>query len=57
MWFCGDISKDIPPYRIIWCKDVKQVKGGKEKLPNMKTLVKHFTRGVIIANSNDLVVN
>ena len=38
------------------CKYVKQVKGGKQNLSNMKTLVKHVTRAAIIANRNDLVV-
>ena len=57
MWFCGDISKKIPPYRMIWSKDVKQVKCGKQKLSNMKTLAKHVMRAMVIANKNDLVVN
>ena len=57
MWFCGDISKNIPPYRMLQCKDVKQVKGGKQNVSNMKTLVKHAMRAVIIVNQNDLVVS
>ena len=56
MWFCGDISTNIPPYRMIWCKEVEQVKGGKQKLSNMKTLVKHVMRAAVILNMNDLVV-
>ena len=56
IWFCGYISKNIPPYRMLQCKDVKQVKGGKQNLSNMKTLVKHAMRAVIIVNQNDLVV-
>ena len=28
-WFCGDI-KNKYPYRMLWCKDVKQVKGEKK---------------------------
>ena len=56
MWFCGYISTNIPPYIIIWCKDVEQVKVGKQKLSNMKTLVKHVMRLAVIANQNDLVV-
>ena len=40
MWFCGDISKNIPPYRMMKAKYVKHVKGGKQKLSNMKSLVK-----------------
>ena len=29
MWFCGDFSKNLPPYKMLWSKGVKQVKGGK----------------------------
>ena len=36
---------------------MKQLKGGKKKLPNTKNLVKHFMRGEVLANWNDLVVN
>ena len=57
MWFCGDIPKNIYPYRMLGCKDVKQVKGVKQKLSNMKTLVKHVMRAAVISNWNDLVVN
>ena len=38
------------------CKDVKQVKGVKQKLPNMKTLVKHLMREAVIANRNGFVM-
>ena len=57
MWFCGDIPKNIYPYRMLGCKDVKQVKGAKQKLSNMKTLVKHVMRAAVISNWIDLVVN
>ena len=57
MWFWGEISKNISPYRMLRCKDVKQVKCGKKKLSNMKTLVKHVMRAGVISNGNDLVVN
>ena len=36
---------------------MKQVKGEKKKLSNMKTLVKHVMRAAVISNQNDLVVN
>ena len=36
---------------------MKQVKGEKKKLSNMKTLVKHVMRAAVIANQNDLVVD
>ena len=56
MWFCRDISKNIPPYRMLRAKDVKHVKGGKQKLSNMKYLVKHVIRAAGIVNRHDLVV-
>ena len=56
MLLYGYISKIIPPYKILRCKDVKQVKGGKQNLSNIKTLVKHVMRAAVIANRNDLVV-
>ena len=56
MWFYGEISKNIPPYRMLRCKDVRQVKGRKQKLSNMKILVKHVTRAAVPVNWNDLVV-
>ena len=56
MWFCGDISKYIPLYITLHCKDVKQVKGGKKKLSNMKTLVKYVMIVAVLGNRNYLVV-
>ena len=56
MCFFGDISKNIPPYRILRAKDVIHVKGGKQKLSNMKSLVKQVLRAAGIANRHDLVV-
>ena len=31
MWFCRDISKNIPPYRMLSSKYVQHVKGGNQK--------------------------
>ena len=56
MWFCGDISKKIPPYRMLRDKDVMHVKVGNQKLSNTKYLVKQFIRAAGIANRHDLVV-
>ena len=56
MWFCGDISKYIPPYRMIREKDVMHIKGGERNLSNMKYLVKQVIRATGIANRHDLVV-
>ena len=35
---------------------MKQVKGGKQKLSNMKSLVKQVMRAATIANRHDLIV-
>ena len=56
MWFCGDISKNIPPYRMLRAKNVMHIKGGKQKLSNMKSLVKQILRAAGIANRHALVV-
>ena len=56
MWFFRDASKNIPPYRMMRLKDVKHVKGGKQKLSNMKYLVKQVRRSAGIVNRHDLVV-
>ena len=42
---------------MLWCKDVKQEKGEKQKLSNIKTLVKHVMRAAVIENQNYLVVD
>ena len=54
MWFCGDISNNIPPYRVLRAKDVKEVKGGKQALSNMRYLVKHVIRATVMGNRPEL---
>ena len=56
MCFCGDISKNIPPYRILRAKDVEHIKGGKQKLSNMKALVKQVIRAARMGNRLELIV-
>ena len=56
LWFFGYISKNIPPYRVLRGKYVMDVKGGKQKLSNMKSLVKQVIRAAGITNRHDLVV-
>ena len=55
MWYCGDISKNIPPFRVLKGVDVKDVKGGKQKLSNMRGLVRHVERAAGIVNLHHLV--
>ena len=57
MWFCGDIKKNILPFRMLWCKYVEQVKDEKKRMSNIKALVKHVTKAAVIDNRNDLVVD
>ena len=54
--FCGDISKNIPPYRMLRTKDVMHVKCGNQRLSNMKYLVKQVLRSAGIPNRHYLVV-
>ena len=56
MWYCGDISKNVPPYRLLKAVDVKEVKFGKQKLSNMRCLVRHVERGARIVNLAHLIV-
>ena len=56
MWYCGDRSKNIPPYRIITGNDLRYVKSGSQKLSMMKKLVKHVERAAHIVNLPHLVV-
>ena len=51
-----EIFLKIPPYRMLRAKDVKHVNGGKQKLTNMKSLIKQVIRAAFIANLHDLVV-
>ena len=51
-----EIFLKIPPYRMLRAKDVKHVNGGKQKLTNMKSLIKQVIRAAGIANRDNLVV-
>ena len=39
-WYCRNRSKGIPPYRVLKGYDVLDVKSGKQKLTNMKVLMR-----------------
>ena len=56
MWFFRYISKNIPPYMVLRGKYVMDVKGGKQKLSNMKSLVKQVIRAAGVTDRHDLVV-
>ena len=56
MWFCRDISENISPYRMLRSKYVKHINNGKQRLSNMKYLVKQAIRAAGIVNRYYLVV-
>ena len=56
MCFYRDVSKNVTPYRMMRAKDVKHKKGGKQKLSNMKSLVKQVIRAAGVTDRRDLVV-
>ena len=56
MWYCGDISKNVPPYRLLKACDVRDVKGGKQKISNMRCLVRHVERGARLAGMGHLIL-
>ena len=55
MWYCGDCSKNIAPYRILRAADVRHLKSGKCKLSMMKKLVFHVEREAAIVNLSHLI--
>ena len=54
-WYCGNRSKGIPPYRVLKGCDVLDVKSGKQKLTNMKGLMRCVEKGARIVNLPHLV--
>ena len=46
MWYCGNRSKNIPPYQMIRGSDMRDMKGGIQKFSMMNKLVKHIEKGV-----------
>ena len=55
MWYCGDKSNNIPPYRMLRPCDVDHLKFGKQKLSNMKTLMNHVERAAHLSNQTHLL--
>ena len=56
MWYCGDRSKNIPPYMMIRGSDMREMKLGIQKLIMMNKLVKNVEKGVLIMNLPHLLV-
>ena len=55
MWHCGDLAKNIPPYKMLRSADVKHLKHGSKKLSNMKTLMKHVDRAARLKDKSHLL--
>ena len=56
MWFCENITKNIPPYSILRGEYVMHVKGVKQKWSNKKSMVKQVIRAAGIVNRHYMVV-
>ena len=56
MCYCGDRSKNIPPYLMTRGSDMKDMKGGIQKLSMVKKSVKNIEKGVRIVNLPHLLV-
>ena len=56
MWYCGNRSKNIPPYRKMRGSDMREMKGGIQKLSMMNQLVKNVEKGVQIVNLPHILV-
>ena len=56
MWYCGDRSKNIPPYWMIRGSDMREMKVEIQKLSMMKKLAKQVDKGVRIVNLPHLLV-
>ena len=56
MWYCGDRSKNVPPYWVIRGSDMIDMKGGIQKLIMINKLVKNVEKGVWILNLPRLLV-
>lgn len=55
MWYCGDIPKNIPPYRMLRSCDLKHLNSGKSTLSMMRRVMKQVERAVTIVNQPHLI--
>ena len=56
MWYCGDKSNNIPPFRVLRSCDVKSMKGGVNQLSMMRYLMRHVERAAHFVNLPHLIV-
>ena len=57
MCYCVSRLKNIPPYRMIRGSDIRDMKGGIQKLSLMNKLVKNVEKGVRIVNLPHLMIH
>ena len=56
MWYCGDKSNNIPPFRVLRSCNVKSMKGGVNQLSMMRYLMRHVERAAHFVNLPHLIV-
>lgn len=56
MWYCGDNSNNIPPFKVLRSCDVKSMKGGANQLSMMRYLMRHVERAAGVVNLPHLIV-
>ena len=54
-WYCGNVSKGIPPYRLLRAWDLRHIKSGKSMLSQMRKVMKCMEKGVEIVNLPGLI--
>jgi hypothetical protein len=55
MWYCGDKTNRIPPYRMLGYQEMKSIKGGKQKICNMRKMIKYIERAAACVGREELV--
>ncbi|MEM7283659.1 MAG: hypothetical protein AAF438_18745, partial [Pseudomonadota bacterium] len=57
MWYCGDSTNKVAPFRLLKAVDLKEIKGGKETVSMMRKLIGHVERAARMTNrAGDLLV-
>ena len=55
-WNCGDISNNVPKFRLLGPYDIRNIKHGRQKLNMMHYLIKNVYKDAKIVNIPNLVV-
>ena len=55
MWYCGDVQKNIPPYKMLRPCDIQHIKYGPSKLSNMKSVMSQVKRATKLINKPHLI--